>query len=233
MRNIRESTTYMHKDNLNILFEDDNITVCEKPRGILSEDAMDGEKGIIGLLGDRAGKPLHLLHRLDRNVSGVMVFANNKKSAGILSKDIAEGRFFKEYLAVVDGIPEKESGVYKDLLFKDSKKNRSYVVNRVRKGVKQASLEYRVLGKNNEKALVRVLLHTGRTHQIRVQFASRKTPLSGDIKYGSRDRTTGNIALHSCCISFYHPVTKEKLCFESRPNKGEYPWDLFGDVLNA
>lgn len=233
MKNIRESTTYMLKTDLNILFEDENITVCVKPRGILSEDALNGEKGIIGLLSDRAGKPLHLLHRLDRNVGGVMVFANNKKSAGILGKDIAEGRFFKEYLAVTDGVPETESGVYKDLLFKDSKKNRSYVVNRVRKGVKEASLEYKTLKSNGEKALVRVLLHTGRTHQIRVQFASRKMPLTGDIKYGSRDRTTGDIALHSCCISFYHPVTKEKLCFESQPDVNDYPWNLFGDVLNA
>ncbi len=223
----------MHKTDLNILFEDEYITVCVKPRGILSEDALSGEKGIIGLLSDRAGKPLHLLHRLDRNVGGVMVFANNKKSAGILGKDIAEGRFFKEYLAVTDGVPETENGVYKDLLFKDSKKNRSYVVNRVRKGVKEASLEYEVLKNTGEKALVRVLLHTGRTHQIRVQFASRKTPLTGDIKYGSRDRTTGDIALHSCCISFYHPVTKEKLCFESQPNANDYPWNLFGDVFNA
>ncbi len=233
MKNIRESTTYMHNIDLNILFEDEDITVCVKPRGILSENAQNGEKGIIGLLSDRAGKPLHLLHRLDRNVGGVMIFANNKKSAGILSKDIAEGRFFKEYLAVTDGIPENESGVYKDLLFKDSQKNRSYVVKRIRKGVKEASLEYKVLKNNDEKALVRVLLHTGRTHQIRVQFASRKMPLTGDIKYGSRDRTKGNIALYSCCISFYHPVTKEKLSYKSYPDVNDYPWDLFGDVFNA
>lgn len=223
----------MQKNDLKVLFEDEDITVCIKPKGLLSEDSQTGEKGIIGLLSDRAGKPLHLLHRLDRNVGGVMVFANNKKSAGILSKDIAEGRFFKKYLAVTDGIPENVSGVYKDLLFKDSQKNRSYVVKRIRKGVKEASLEYKVLKNNDEKALVRVLLHTGRTHQIRVQFASRKTPLTGDIKYGSRDRTTGDIALHSCAIRFYHPVTKEKLSFESSPETNDYPWNLFGDVLNA
>ena len=223
----------MLKTDLNILFEDEHITVCVKPVGILSEDSQNGEKGIIGLLSDRAGKNLYLLHRLDRNVGGVMVFANNKKSAAVLSKDIAEGKLFKEYLAITDGVPENKSGVYKDLLFKDSKKNRSYVVNRVRKGVKDASLEYKVLKDNGEKSLVRVLLHTGRTHQIRVQFASRKMPLTGDIKYGSRDRTTGNIALHSCSISFFHPVSKEKLCFESVPDINEYPWNIFGDVLNA
>ena len=101
--------------NLNVLFEDNDITVCVKPRGLLSEDAQNGEKGIIGLLSDRAGKPLHLLHRLDRNVSGVMVFANNKKSAATLSKAIQDGRFYKEYLAITDGVPAEKSGVYKDL----------------------------------------------------------------------------------------------------------------------
>lgn len=230
MKITTESMTFMQTDDLNILYEDAEITVCEKPKGILSENALNGEKGIIGLLSDRAGKPLHLLHRLDRNVGGVMVFANNKKSAAALSTDIAQGRFFKEYMAVTDGIPQEDSGVYKDLLFKDSRKNRSYVVNRMRKGVREASLEYTVLKKNTEKSIVRVLLHTGRTHQIRVQFSSRKMPLTGDIKYGSRDRATGDIALHSCRISFYHPVTKEKLCFESQPDFSVYPWSIFGGI---
>lgn len=227
--NITENMTYMQINDIKILYEDAEITVCEKPKGILSEDALNGEKGLIGLLSERAGKSLHLLHRLDRNVGGVMVFANNKKSAAVLSKDIADGRFYKEYMAVADGVPEADSGVYKDLLFKDSRKNRSYVVNRMRKGVREASLEYTVLNKKDGKSMVRVLLHTGRTHQIRVQFASRKMPLTGDIKYGSRDRTTGDIALHSCSISFYHPVTKEKMCFESRPASDTYPWNIFGD----
>lgn len=219
--------------DLQVLFEDKDITVCVKPRGLLSEDAQSGEKGIIGVLSDRAGKPLHLLHRLDRNVSGVMVFANNRKSAATLSRAIQEGRFYKEYLAVTDGVPEEVEGVYKDLLFKDSKKNRSYVVNRVRKGVREASLEYKVREDNGEKALVQVLLHTGRTHQIRVQFSSRKTPLTGDIKYGSKDRTTGDIALHSYRITFFHPETNEKLCFSAEPDFNIYPWDLFGGNTNA
>ncbi len=219
--------------DLQILFEDKDITVCVKPRGLLSEDAQSGEKGIIGLLGDRAGKPLHLLHRLDRNVSGVMVFANNKKSASALSKAIQDGLFYKEYLAITDGVPAEREGVYKDLLFKDSKKNRSYVVNRVRKGVREASLEYKVREDNGEKALVQVLLHTGRTHQIRVQFSSRKTPLTGDIKYGSKDRTTGDIALHSYRITFFHPASKEKMCFSAEPDFNTYPWNLFGGNVDA
>ena len=222
--------TFMHNKDLKILFEDEYITVVEKPKGILSEDALNGEKGVIGLLSDRAGKPLHLLHRLDRNVGGVMVFANNKKSAAVLSGDIANGNFFKEYIAVTDGIPQADGGVYKDLLFKDSRKNRSYVVNRMRKGVREASLEYEVLKKTSCKSLVRVLLHTGRTHQIRVQFASRKTPLTGDVKYGSKDRTNADIALHSYRINFYHPVTKEKLTFESYPCFKDYPWCEFGGI---
>ncbi|MBO5896289.1 MAG: RluA family pseudouridine synthase [Clostridia bacterium] len=219
--------------DLQILFEDSDITVCVKPRGILSEDAQNGEKGIIGLLSDRAGKPLHLLHRLDRNVSGVMVFANNKKSAAALSRAIQEGRFYKVYLAVTDGEPAEQQGVYKDLLFKDSKKNRSYVVNRMRKGVREASLEYKVRGVSSGKAMVQILLHTGRTHQIRVQFSSRKTPLAGDIKYGSKDRTTGDVALHSYRIRFNHPANGGELCFSADPDFSVYPWNLFGGDTDA
>lgn len=226
--NTTESMTFMHNTDLKILYEDAHVTVLEKPKGVLSEDAQSGEKGLVGLLSEYAGKPVHLLHRLDRNVGGVMVFANNKQSAAALSKDIAEGRFFKEYMAVTDGVPQEDKGVYKDLLFKDSKKNRSYVVKRVRKGVREASLEYEVIKKAENKSMVQVLLHTGRTHQIRVQFSSRKTPLTGDRKYGSRDGDAGDIALHSCRITFTHPLTKEKMCFESAPDFKEYPWSLFG-----
>lgn len=219
--------------DLEILYEDKYITVCKKPVGVLSEDVQGGEKGIIGLLGDRAGKPLYLLHRLDRNVGGVMVFANDKKSASVLSEDIRENRLKKEYFAVTDGIPAEASGEYKDLLFKDSHKNRSYVVKRMRKGVKDASLEYEVMEKTSEKAMVRVLLHTGRTHQIRVQFSSRRTPLTGDIKYGSKDRTNGDIALHSYRISFRHPVTGDDMVFSCEPDYSIYPWSLFGGKKNA
>ena len=216
----------MNINDLKVLFEDEYITVCIKPQGIASEDSPN-EKGIIGLLSERAGQNLHLLHRLDRNVSGVMVFANNKQSAAALSKAIAEGDFKKEYLAVCDGFPQEDKGVFEDLLFKDSRKNRSYVVKRVRKGVKDASLEYEVFQKSDNKAMVRVLLHTGRTHQIRVQFSSRKLCLTGDIKYGSKDRTNCRIALHSHRITFNHPVTGEQLQFESNPDISEYPWNLF------
>ena len=173
---------------------------------------------------------IHLLHRLDRNVGGVMVFAKNKKSAASVSKQIQENTFRKTYFAIVDGAIEEKQGVYKDLLFKDSSKNRSYVVNRMRKGVKEASLEYVVLSECASKSLVKVTLHTGRTHQIRVQFSSRKTPLTGDVKYGSKDRNS-DIALFSHSIIFNHPVTNELLTFTALPNKINYPWNLFESVI--
>jgi 23S rRNA pseudouridine1911/1915/1917 synthase len=131
---------------MNVLFEDNEIIVLVKPVGIPSEDTPNGEKGIIDLLKNQQGlKDVFLLHRLDRNVGGVMVFSKTKKSAAHISKQIQENTFKKTYLAVVDGTVEEKQGVYKDLLFKDSSKNRSYVVNRMRKGVKEASLEYVVL----------------------------------------------------------------------------------------
>ena len=218
-------------NDIEILFEDGDILVINKPVGILSEDSQKGEKGIITYLQNENRKDLHLLHRLDREVGGVMVFAKNKKSASILSTDIANGKFYKSYLAVTDGIPESDEGVYKDLLFKDSKKNRSFVVNRMRKGVREASLEYVVLKKNEKNALLRVLLHTGRTHQIRVQFSSRKTPLTGDGRYGSKVRDC-SIALYSHKIAFNHPRTMEMVDFISNPDFSVYTWN-FGSVDNA
>ena len=212
-------------NDIPIIFEDEDILVINKPVGVLSEDSPKGEKGILNRL---QKDNLYLLHRLDREVGGVRVFAKNKKSASVLSTDIANGKFYKSYLAVTDGIPENDEGIYKDLLFKDSKKNRSFVVDRMRKGVREASLEYVVLEKTDKNALVRVLLHTGRTHQIRVQFSSRKTPLTGDGRYGSKVRDC-SIALYSHKISFNHPRTKEQVEFISNPDFEKFPWNL-GDV---
>ena len=213
------------------LFEDNDIIVIVKPVGVPSEDTKNGEKGILNLLKTENNlTDVFLLHRLDRNVGGVMVFAKNKKSAACISKQIQENTFKKTYLAVTDGVIEEKHGIYKDLLFKDSSKNRSFVVNRMRKGVKEASLEYVVLSENENKTLVKVTLHTGRTHQIRVQFSSRKTPLCGDVKYGSKDRQS-DIALFSHSITFTHPVTNELLTFTEYPNKINYPWKLFESVI--
>lgn len=213
---------------MKILFQDNDVIIIVKPVGVPSETTQRGEKGILDLLKNQYGlNDVFLLHRLDRNVGGVMVFAKNKKSAACISKQIQENTFKKTYLAVTDGILEEKQGIYKDLLFKDSSKNRSFVVNRMRKGVKEASLEYAVLNETENKSLVKVTLHTGRTHQIRVQFSSRKTPLCGDVKYGSKDRT-GEIALFSHSVEFNHPTTNEVLTFTEFPDKINYPWSLFG-----
>lgn len=216
---------------MKILFEDNEVVVLVKPVGVPSETTKNGERGILDLLKEQHGlKDVYLLHRLDRNVGGVMVFSKTKKSAAHISKQIQENNFKKTYLAVVDGIINEKQGEFKDLLFKDSSKNRSYVVNRMRKGVKEASLEYVVLSENDNKSLEKVTLHTGRTHQIRVQFSSRKTPITGDIKYGSKDRNC-DIALFSHSITFNHPVTNELLTFTALPNKINYPWKLFESVI--
>ena len=142
---------------------------------------------------------------------------------------VSERSFSKEYLAVIKGIPTENEGVYKDFLFKDSSKNKSFVVKRARKGVKEASLEYRLLDSHDDISLVFVKLHTGRTHQIRVQFASRKTPLLGDGKYGSRDNRC-DTALWSCRLSFVHPVTNKSVSCVSMPPE-EYPWNLFTEII--
>lgn len=207
---------------MEILFEDNDILVCIKPQGIVSQSDEKCES-MITLLQEHTGNTVYPLHRLDREVGGVMVYAKNHFAASVLSKDIAQHKFKKEYMALVHGKPEETCGEMRDLLFKDSRKNKSYVVKRIRKGVKEALLEYYVINSKDGLSLVKVLLHTGRTHQIRVQFASRKMSLAGDKKYGADDDFK-NIGLWSYKITFNHPKTKQTLEFEKTPQNfmGEY-----------
>ncbi len=165
---------------MEILYSDPDIAVVVKPVGL------DSEAQVPQAIAAQLGGDVYPLHRLDKNVGGVMVCARSKAAAAALSKAIQEGAMVKEYLALVHGTPP-ETGDWTDLLFKDSSKNKVFVVQRERKGVKKARLEYTLL-KPGALSLVRVRLHTGRSHQIRVQFASRGYPLAGDHKYGSRDR---------------------------------------------
>ena len=209
---------------MKILFEDKHLLVVEKDAGILSEPDGSGND-IVTLCSNHTGSECYLVHRLDRGTGGVMLLAKTKLCAGKLSALVSERAFSKEYLAVIKGCPEEKEGVFKDLLFKDSRKNKSFVVTRARKGVKEASLEYRVLGEKEDTSLVLVKLHTGRTHQIRVQFASRKMPLLGDGKYGSRDNRC-ETALWSCRLSFMHPITGKEVRCTSLPPR-EYPWDMY------
>ena len=191
---------------MTILFSDRDIVVCIKPVGL------DSEAEVPQALKEQLGGEIFPIHRLDKNVGGVMVYARTKKAAAALSKSVQEGTMVKEYLAMVHGTPP-ETGDWEDLLWKDSRQNKVFVVKRQRAGVKKAKLEYRVL-RSGPESLVRVRLHTGRSHQIRVQFSSRGFPLIGDHKYGSRDYRTEPM-LFSCCIHF--PWKDETKTFEAEP----------------
>ena len=191
---------------MEILFENRDFAVCVKPVGL------DSEHETVTALKETLGGEFYPVHRLDKNVGGVMVYARSSAAAAALSKIISQGEMAKEYVAQVHGQPPEE-GVFEDLLFKDSRKNKVFVVDRLRKGVKPAKLSFQRLS-CNENSLVRVRLFTGRSHQIRVQFASRGYPLLGDRKYGAKDKETAPM-LYSCCITF--PWKGQEMRFEQLP----------------
>ena len=192
---------------MDILYSDQDIAVCIKPVGL------DSEKEVPAALTEALGGECFPVHRLDKNVGGVMVYARTRQAAAALSKTIQEGGMVKEYVAQVHGTPP-ESDDWTDLLWKDNKKNKVYVVKRMRQGVKEARLEYKRLSEG-EPSLVHVRLHTGRSHQIRVQFASRGFPLVGDHKYGARDASPVPM-LYSCRITF--PWQGKLKVFEALPD---------------
>ena len=192
---------------MDILYSDKNIAVIIKPVGL------DSEADVPAALKKALGGEVFPIHRLDKNVGGIMVYARTRQSAAALSKAVQEGSMVKEYVAMVHGIVP-ESGDWTDLLWKDSSKNKVFVVKRERRGVKKARLEFTRLAQTENTSLVRIRLHTGRSHQIRVQFSSRGFPLVGDHKYGSRDEQTAPM-LFSCRISF--PWQKETKVFEALP----------------
>ncbi len=178
---------------MEILYSDREVAVCIKPVGL------DSEQEVPEALKAQLGGDVFPVHRLDKNVGGLMVYARTKQAAAALSKAVQEGTMVKEYVAQVHGTPP-ERGDWQDFLWKDSRKNKVFVVKRMRCGVKQARLEF-VRKTAGETSMVRIRLHTGRSHQIRVQFASRGFPLVGDHKYGSHDEATAPM-LFSCCLTF-------------------------------
>ena len=197
---------------MQFLYHDNDLAVVIKPVGLDAESAVPA--AIIAKLGCEC----FTVHRLDLNVGGVMVYARTKSAAAVLSRAIQDNAISKEYVALVHGTPAT-SGDWTDLLLKDARKNKVFVVDRPRKGVKEARLAYtRLTCAECDPALVRIRLYTGRSHQIRVQFASRGFPLLGDHKYGARDERTAP-ALFSCRIAF--PWKDREMCFEAMPDWAE------------
>lgn len=195
--------------NMKVLYHDENIVV------IIKDIHQDAEHDVPNALKKEGFKDIYTLHRLDKNVGGIMVYALNKKAAAHFSKLIQDGSFIKEYRAIIHGEIEEEEAILEDFLFKDSKTNKVFTVKKERKGVKYAKLEYRCIKKEASTSLVHIRLYTGRTHQIRVQFASRKHPLVGDHKYGSKDLIKEPL-LYACKLTF--PYKHKQMVFEDYPD---------------
>lgn len=207
---------------MELLYVDRDIIVCIKPARVLSTDEPGG---LPELLRETLGNPkedIRTVHRLDRVVSGVMVLARNAKAASELSRQIREDIFEKEYLAVVHGSPAEANGTLRDLLYRDKARRMTMVAEKLEKGVQEAILDYQVVSNSDEMSCVRIQLHTGRTHQIRVQFASRGFPLVGERKYSTLEDPC-EIALWSHSVGFLHPATGKKMTFSKEPPM-IYPW---------
>ncbi|MFC4404134.1 RluA family pseudouridine synthase [Gracilibacillus xinjiangensis] len=218
-----------------ILHEDNHLLAVEKPVNVPVQADRSQDEDLLNILKkdikQRYQKPgnvyLALVHRLDRPVGGAMVFAKTSKAASRLSDAIRRNSVTKQYLAVIHGLPYKKSGRLEDYLVKDRQKNIVRTASERETKAKKAVLDYQVLETSNNFSLVKVDLHTGRPHQIRVQFASRGFPLFGDQKYGAKVNKPGQqIALWSHCIGFDHPVKKEETYCDSIP-PNDYPWNLW------
>ena len=208
-----------------VCYQDADILVCVKPARVLSTDEPGGLPELLRMqLGD-PGADLRTVHRLDRVVSGLMVLSRNSQAASLLSRQVREGEFQKTYYAVVHGIPEKERDTLEDLLGRDKARKMTYVAAQPGKGIQQASLSYQLLGRAQGMGKLEIRLHTGRTHQIRVQFASRGFPLVGERKYSTLDDPC-EIALYSQSIGFRHPVSGSWMSFQHEPPEC-FPWSLF------
>ena len=209
---------------MEIIYCDEDIVVCVKPARVLSTDELGGMPELVR---DALGEPngdVRTVHRLDRVVSGLMVLARSPESASALSEQIRNQTFQKEYLAVVHGCPESDRGEYRDLLLRDKRERKTYIVDAPGKGVQEAILTYQVVSATQGFTKVRIQLQTGRTHQIRAQFSGRGLPLVGDRKYSLLEDEC-EIALWSHRLAFAHPKTGEQMEFVLDP-PAQYPWLL-------
>ena len=226
------------KINLKVLYEDNHIIVVEKPVNIPSQGDKTEDLDMLTIIKEysrvKYNKPgnvyLGLIHRLDRPVGGVMVFAKTSKAASRLSEQVREKIFKKRYLVIVDGKLEKEKGIFQDYLLKNERANISKVVKEGKKNSKFAELDYEVLkyDKENNISLVKVNLHTGRHHQIRVQFASRNHAIYGDQKYGSRGQRQ-QICLWAYSLTIKHPISKDEMNFICLPEK-QKTWKILSGI---
>lgn len=223
--------------NLNVLYEDNHLLIVEKPRNLLVQEDISGDPDLLNIgkkfLIEKYNKPgdafLGLVHRLDRPVGGVLLFAKTSKAASRISNEIRLNKFNRNYLTVVRGTPKKNEGKLTDFLLKDRQKNKSTVVSPSKEGAKKAILRYHVLDANPSEnlTLLSVELKTGRSHQIRLQLANINHPIYGDQKYGLKENKVGQqIALWANRLSVKHP-TKDEIVKISINPPNEYPWNLF------
>ena len=207
-----------------IVYQDRRVLVAVKPAGVLSTD---DSGGLPELLRRQTGLDcVRTVHRLDAAVGGLMVLALSRRAASLLSEQVRRHELDKEYFAAVHGIPEEPEGELFDLLGRDSARRITYVADTPSAEVREARLEYRVLERTDTLSLVRIRLHTGRTHQIRVQFAARGMPLAGDRKYGTAEESAVPLALWACHLAFTHPESGERMDFVRLPPPQE-PWTQF------
>ena len=228
------------EEDLKVIYEDNHIIVVEKPVNVPSQGDKTGDVDMLTIikeyLKEKYNKPgnvyLGLIHRLDRPVGGVMVFAKTSKSAARLSEQVRDKVFKKKYLVIANGKFDKETGVLSDYLLKNERKNMSRVVSEGTKNSKYAELDYEILKYDAELNLsvLKINLHTGRHHQIRVQLSSRNHSIYGDQKYGGRGHGK-QICLWAYELTINHPITKEEMTFKSIPNM-EKSWKILEDIKN-
>ena len=227
--------TDMKVEDLIVVYEDNHIIVVLKPQNVPCCEDESKDKDLLTLVKEhikiRENKPGNvyagLVHRLDRVTGGVMVYAKSSKAASRLSEQMREGDFEKKYMAVLAGVPNEDRAVLKHYVKKNAVNNMVYVCPPTVEGAKFCELEYQILQKNAGVSLAKVILHTGRTHQIRVQMSAIGTPVYGDMRYGGEKARKGNLSLWATSLAFTHPVSKERLVFKIEPPKENAPWSAF------
>jgi 23S rRNA pseudouridine1911/1915/1917 synthase len=222
-------------EELTILYEDNHIIVVLKPQNIPSCEDESKDRDMLTIIKDyiketynkQGNVYLGLVHRLDRPTGGVMVFAKSSKAASRLSEQMRDGDFEKRYYTVLAGVPREEKATLTHYMKKNAVNNMVYVCPATVNGAKLARLDYTVLDAKDGLSLVDVRLHTGRSHQIRVQMSAIGTPVFGDMRYGGEKAKKGYLALWAYYLSFTHPVSKERMVFRVQPPKENNPWSLF------